>query len=261
MSELLQLVSQSGVNEFLHGLLQSVEGTFHRNELENNLGALGNQAPSAALDSLVANNLVQQIGVRFGLSQFGHKIALLIDAMHGADVEDVVRRLRRLEGSTEIYQLVRQGMTTRFLNTFIDHPYFGSLYLCSPWINLNYKEASLIRYGVLHSEKRTGKKPDIMVITRPLDDKEYPRQRASGLGLQPLIEMGARTYYVNNVHTKLYIREPDANGGYTVALVGSENLTQSNLLELGIQINGDGRLISQLTAHFFELTNYSSEQG
>jgi hypothetical protein len=258
MPELLEIIARQGVERFLRSLLNSSVTGFARTELENRLSEVGASSPRSTVDDLLGVNLLQRTGARFGISRLGHRVALLIDALNGGDIDDIVRRLRRLDGSVERYEMVRQGMTTRFLDTFVEHPYFGSLYICSPWINLNEKETSLIRYGVLLSEKRTGRRPDIHVITRPA--AELPEEiRATGMGMRPLIEMGARVYYIRNVHSKLYIREPDENGGYGVALVGSENLTQSNYLELGIQINGDGRLISQLIAHFYEMTSYSSE--
>ncbi|MEX2128246.1 MAG: hypothetical protein WD871_08395 [Xanthobacteraceae bacterium] len=258
MGELLDLVSRAGVDRFIESLIASSTAQFTRVDLENRLKEMGAQLPSEMFDALVAGNVLQPIGRRFGITRFGQKVSLLIEAMEGGDVDDVIRRLRRVDGSQETYELVRQGMTTRFLNTFVDRPYFGALYLCSPWINLNEKEASIIRYGVLRSEKASGKKPDIFVITRP----PHPKMPVgSGSGIKPLIEMGADINYLSRVHTKLYIREPDANGGFTLALVGSENLTQSGHLELGIQINGDGRLISQLVAHFYELTSYTSEKA
>jgi hypothetical protein len=227
-----------------------------RPDLENKLVELGGQSATQTVDQLLTSNLLHPIGSGLGISQFGHKVSLLVDAIETGTVDDLARRIRRLDGSAEPYELVRQGMTTRFLNSFVDRPYFGALYLCSPWINLNSKEAAMIRYGLMQSEKRTGRRPDIYVITRPT--KEGPdEQVGSGLGLAPLVEMKADVTYMKKVHTKLYIREPDDNGGPALALVGSENLTQSKHLELGIQINGDGRLISQLVAHFFELTSYS----
>jgi hypothetical protein len=258
MSELLEIISRQGVDRFLQSLISSSEAAFARTELENRLAEAGSASARITVDELIAGNLLQRTGARFGISRRGHRVALLIHALNGGDIDDTVRRLRRLDGSTELYELVRQGMTTRFLSTFVDRPYFGSLYLCSPWINLNEKETSLIRYGVLQSQKRTGRRPDIHVITRPADS--IPEEiRVARVGMKPLIEMGANFYFLKSLHSKLYIREPDENGGYSVALVGSENLTQSNYLELGIQINGDGRLISQLIAHFYELTSYSSE--
>lgn len=260
MAELLEIISRPGIDRFLRSLINSSEAAFARIELENNLADAGAASPRTTVDDLIAANLIQQMGARFGISRYGHRTALLIEAMNGGNIDDLVRRLRRLDGVAERYEIVRQGMTTRFLSTFVERPYFGALYICSPWINLNERETSLIRYGVLQSEKRTGSRPDIHVITRPLED--LPEQiRVSGIGMKPLIEMGAHIYFLKSVHSKLYIREPDANGGYSLALVGSENLTQSNYLELGIQINGDGRLISQLIAHFYELTSYTSEPG
>jgi hypothetical protein len=209
-------------------------------------------------DDLISNRLLQQLGVRFSISHYGHRVTLLLEAMNGGDIEDVIRRLRRLEGFDELYELVRQGMTTRFLNTFIERPHFGRLYFCSPWINLNHREAALVRHGLMQSQKKGSKVPEVLVITRPLE--YYPDGiRVSGLGIQPLVDLGAKIFFLKNVHTKLYIREPGENGGYSLAIVGSENLTQSNYLELGIQVNGDGRLISQLISHFYELTSYSSE--
>lgn len=256
MSEMLELVARPGVDQFLKRLVAESDAAFARHELESNLQSLGSMDSGSTVDALLKANFLRSIGSGLGLSQFGHKVSLLIDAMNGADIEHVVKRLRLLEGSPDAYELVRQGMTTRFLNTFQNYPFFGTLYLCSPWINLNSKEAALIRYGVLETEKRNGRRPEILVITRPPEEQPQ-NSTGSGLGIKPLADMGAQITYVRRVHTKLYIRDPDANGGMSMALVGSENLTQSNHLELGIQINGDTRLIAQLIGHFLEIAGYT----
>jgi hypothetical protein len=260
MPELLELVARAGVGAFLRSLVNSSIATFAWSELENRLADAGSTSPQETLEHLIRAHLLQRTGAGFAISRFGYRVSLLVHALDGGDLDDVVRKLRRLDGSAEPYELVRQGMTTRFLSTLVERPYFGALYLCSPWINLNEKETSIIRYGVLQSEKRTGRRPEIHVLARPPDDMPTSL-RGAGAGMKPLIELGARTYFIRKLHSKLYIREPDLNGGYSVALVGSENLTQSDYLELGIQINGDGRLISQLIAHFYELTSFSSEAG
>ena len=44
-----------------------------------------------------------------------------------------------------------------------------------------------------------------------------------------------------------------------MAIVGSQNLTKSNYLELGIRINSDNQVIDHLIAYFWEITNYSHE--
>jgi hypothetical protein len=154
---------------------------------------------------------------------------------------------------------LRRGITGLCLNTLAERPYFGRLYFCSPWINLNEREAALVRHGMLQSQKRARRKdPEVLVITRPAEDNPTGI-RMTGLGIRPLTDLGAQIYYLKNLHSKLYIREPDENGGYSVAIVGSENLTQSNYLELGIQISGNDQIISQLISHFLELSSYSYE--
>ena len=44
-----------------------------------------------------------------------------------------------------------------------------------------------------------------------------------------------------------------------MAIVGSQNLTRSNHLELGIRVNNDSRMIDELIRYFLELTSYSTE--
>jgi hypothetical protein len=259
MPDLLEVLSRRGVDHLLKSLISSSESAFRRSELENALADAGSATTTETVDDLIAIRLLQQLGVRFSISHYGHRIALLLEAMNGGDIENVIRRLRQHDGLSERYQLVRQGMTTRFLNSLAERPHFGRLYFCSPWINLNEKEAALVRHGLLQSQKTAGAKPpEILVITRPVEAAPEGI-RLNGLGIRPLQDMGATIYFLKNLHSKLYIREPDENGGYSLALVGSENLTQSNYLELGIQISGDDQLISQLISHFLELTSYSSE--
>jgi hypothetical protein len=44
------------------------------------------------------------------------------------------------------------------------------------------------------------------------------------------------------------------SGGYSMAILGSQNLTRSNYLELGIRINSDSQIINKLIAYFWELS-------
>lgn len=251
----LEVIGQPGVAPFLQHLAHSSDAAFIRVELENRLRDEGGTSPREMIDQLFDLRLLQQIGPRFGISHYGHRISLLVEALNGAEIEDVFRRLRRLHGAGELYELVRQGMTSRFIKTLIDRPSFGRLYFCSPWINPSDREAATLRYSVLQMQKSHGKPPEILVITRPSKDQPEGARK----GLKVFSEIGAKIYFLNRMHSKLYIREPDENGGYLMAIVGSENFTRSNYLELGIQINGDGRLISQLIGHFLDLISYSSE--
>jgi hypothetical protein len=44
-----------------------------------------------------------------------------------------------------------------------------------------------------------------------------------------------------------------------MAIVGSQNLTKSRYLELGVRINSDSQMIDRLIGYFLELTNHSRE--
>ena len=74
-----------------------------------------------------------------------------------------------------------------------------------------------------------------------------------------MLDLGATIFLHRSLHSKLYIREPGANGGSLLAIVGSQNLTRSNYLELGIQILGDSTLVQNLVRYFFDVTNESVE--
>ena len=220
-------------------------GTTHdfRNRLlENLFQDYGAGSPVQLFDCLLHSNVLQNIGQRFGLSDHGRKLLLLISAINGADIEDVFYRLRRIDGHRPIYELVRQGMTTRFFDTLVDRRGFGALYVCSPWINPTDKDCSMLKYAVTTEEKRTGTRPTLQVVTRP------PESQPMGIetGLKCFKEVGATIYYHKRLHSKLYIREPGLSGGLLLAILGSENLTRSNLLELGIMVNGDDRVVNQL---------------
>lgn len=255
MSSILEIVGKPGIASLLRGIASSSESTFQRTELESRLQALAGGSPAEAIEELIDTRLLQKLGRGLAISDYGQRTSLLVEALEGEDINDVFRRLRRLSDRTELYELVRQGMTTRFLKTLMERPRFGRLYFCSPWINLTDHEAAILRYAAMQTYKTTGRAPEVLVITRP------PELQPEAIhdGLKPFREVSAEIVFLKRLHSKLYIREPDENGGSALAIIGSENLTQSNNLELGIQINGDGYLISQLIAYFYELSSYASE--
>ena len=255
MSWLLQILAESGVDQTLDILMRSSDPAFERNELENFFLDRGAQSPDELFDRLLHANVFQAVGGRFGLSQNGRKLSLLISAINGADVNDVFRRIRRIEGHDQSYELVRQGMTSRFFKSLIDRPGFDALYICSPWINPTEKQASELKYAAMKQQDRVGVAPSIFVITRPPKD----RPKGTEIGLEPFRQVAAKIFYNKKVHTKLYIREPDSAGGVLLAIVGSQNLTRSTHLELGIVIKGDDQLVHQLIAHFMDLSNVSEE--
>jgi len=177
-----------------------------------------------------------------------------LEALNGGDLRDIYRRLSRIDNTLRVYELIREGMTKAFLQNLVERPGFGRLYICSPWISLDRKQQELLFHAIIQVEQRRGTRPEILVITRP-DEK-------TGLvpaTVKPFQDLGATLFLNRRLHTKLYIREPDTSGGYTMAIVGSQNLTKSNYLELGVRINSDSQMITQLIAYFYELTNHSHE--
>jgi phosphatidylserine/phosphatidylglycerophosphate/cardiolipin synthase-like enzyme len=146
-------------------------------------------------------------------------------------------------------------MTKLFLRSINERPGFRRLYLCSPWISLDQRDVVMLAHAVLQVQEKRGERPEIVVIVRPEQDGPV-RVPAS---VVPLRELGATIFLNSRLHTKLYIREPDSNGGYAMAIVGSQNLTKSSYIELGLRINSDSQMIYQLIAYFWEITYDSYE--
>jgi len=226
-----------------------------RDALEEQLANVPIDAPGDVIDVLLTHGLLAPFGDRLGLTTKGHRTSLLLEALDGGDLEDVFRRLRRLTGQPEMYQLVREGMTSTFIRSLVERPGFQRLFICSPWINPNVKDAAILRHVVLTAMRQQPGSPEVLVVSRPRD--EMPPGAENGLSV--FRELGAQIWYNRRLHSKLYIREPDRRGGAPMAIVGSQNLTRSTHFELGIRINGDSRLIDQLIRYFLELTSRSSE--
>ena len=256
MSALLQELAQSGVEQTLDALMASSEAAFERNALENMFQDHGALSPSHTFDRLMDFNVFHAIGDRFGLSQNGRKLSLLLSAVNGADLDDVFRRIRRIDGYDFGYELVRQGMTSLFFDSLLNKPGFNTLYICSPWINPTERQASKLKFAMMKQQGRRGIAPEILVITRPLKDQPKGTEK----GLEPFRQLNAKIFYNKKVHSKLYIREPDPAGGVLLAIVGSQNLTRSAMLELGILVRNDDQIVNQLIAHFIDLSNLSDEQ-
>jgi hypothetical protein len=252
--ELLELLTKSGVVVTLEKLAGGNTTALPRTVLEDIFAEQGASSPNEAVEHCMQANLLEPFGPRLGISSFGRRTLLLIEAIEGGDVEHIFRRLRRMTGARETYELVRQGMTSRFFASLVEHPGVARLFFCSPWIHPTEKEAGILRHTAFQIAKR-GRKLEVLVLTRP------PEMMPKGIagGLDCFKDVGAQFFFHARLHSKLYIREPDANGGFLMAIVGSQNLTRSNHLELGIRINNDSRMIDELIRYFLELTSYSAE--
>ncbi len=255
MPDIFDLLGQPAAANSMIALSKAAETSFRRPDLEDHFASHGVADPDQCIDGLMAANLLQAYGQNFGASLFGLRSALLLEALTGADIDIVYRRMRRLSGQEEQFELVRQDMTLMFLKALVERPDFGRLYICSPAINLSKKETAHFRYGINQAEKRTGQRPEVLVITRPRP------KTANGIeaGLAPFEAVGAEICFHPTLHSKLYIREPAQAGGYSMAIVGSQNITKTKYLELGIRINSDGTLINQLIMYFFDVMSLATE--
>jgi len=211
--------------------------------------------PIAAIGDFVCSNLLRQYGDNYCLTSLGIRTTLLLDALNGGDVRDTYRRLARLDSTLRTYELIREGMTKAFLSNLVRRPGFGRLYFCSPWISLDRKQEDMLSQAVSQMEQRRGVRPEILVITRPAHGTDTSAPESLG----PFQGLGAKLFLHKRLHTKLYIREPDSSGGYAMAIVGSQNLTKSRYIELGVRINSDSQMISQLIAYFWELSHHCYE--
>jgi hypothetical protein len=100
---LLEVLSRSGVDQILRSLISSSDAAYERSELEDKLVYAGSASPSKTIDDLISVRLIHQVGARLGISRYGYRVALLLDAMIGGNIQHVIRRLERLEGFAERY--------------------------------------------------------------------------------------------------------------------------------------------------------------
>ena len=250
-THLHQTLSIPGTYEFLKAL-DHTSITSRQEQLVAIMADEGVADPQRTLGDLVSANILQRLGTRFTLSTLGIRTFVLLDAINGGDLRHACQRLSSLDSTLHTYELVREGMTAAFLEDINARPDFARLYICSPWITLDERGRSLLTHAV-QSAEAGGERPELLVLTRPDDDGRAPS------GVSPLRDLGATVFLNSSLHTKLYIREPGRRGGYSLAVVGSQNLTRSKYLELGIRINSDGAMINRLISYFLELSHHSVE--
>ena len=246
-----QTLSVPGTYEFLKELDHTAAVT-SEDQLLSTMAEAGVTNPQCTFEDLVSANILQRLGIRFTLSTYGIRAFVLLDALNGGDIRLAYQRLSNLDSTLRTYELVREGMTASFLEDINARPDFARLYICSPWIALDERGRGLLTHAVQSAEAR-GERPELLVLTRPGDDGGAPP------GISPLRDLGATVFLNSRLHTKLYVREPGRRGGYALAVVGSQNLTHSRYLELGIRINSDGTMINRLISYFLELSHTSVE--
>ncbi len=181
------------------------------------------------------------------VSTRGHRTLLFTSGALGSPSESVIRELRTVERSLLQYELVREGMTSRFIKGLLQEPGFQRLYLCSPWINLQKDDLARLAVALDKATRALPRPPEVFVLAQT---PKTPEMRSA---LEKLRNLGAVVAEKSKLHSKLYMREPGPSGGLWLAIVGSENLTRQKWIELGIEIRNDSELLSRLRSYFFDL--------
>jgi hypothetical protein len=207
------------------------------------LAAAGIRDPEAALRVLQSLGLLTQVNnEEVSLSQAGRRTRLLLAGVNQVlPMEDVVRGLAAESAALPHYYLVTD-MTEHFIMNLYQRPDFGRVYICSPWLSF---EPATLQYLVHALALASRSRPaQIYVVTR--------RAQAQA-GITALRNLGADITFRDDLHTKLYIRDPGRSGGLLLSILGSQNLTRSAYLELGLVVRNDSVIISRLIAYFFTL--------
>src|SRR5262249_24702586 len=97
-SELLELLANAGITDTLDHLAAENTTAFPRSALEDIFADHGANSSADAVENCMQANLIEPFGSRFGISNFGRRTLLLVEALEGGDIADIYRRLRRMSG-------------------------------------------------------------------------------------------------------------------------------------------------------------------
>jgi hypothetical protein len=176
-----------------------------------------------------------------------YRTLLFLSGALGGASTSVFDELRILEPALQRYELVREGMTSRFIKGLLAEPGFQRLYICSPWINIVKQDVGRLATALANATRSLRRPPEIFVLVKTPDLPEVRRT------LDVLRSMGANVVEKPRLHSKLYMREPGPSGGLSLAILGSENLTRPKWIELGIEIRNDSYILSRLRSYFFDV--------
>ena len=227
-------------------------GTLQARPLLKGLREAGCRTPGRVANELKAAGLLAAHSSGFCVSTVGYRALLFVSGALGTATPRIFDELYSIDASSRRYELVREGMTTRFIKGLVANPSFRRLYICSPWVNLQRQDLSRLAVAIHKAQDIVGRSPEILVLV------QTPRSAELRKSLGDLRRFGATIVEKPRLHSKLYMREPGAAGGLSMAIVGSENLTRPKWLELGIEIRNDSQILSQLRSYFFDVFGRSS---
>lgn len=248
---LSEILGKNGIYPWLEEVHQNQPLTF--DSALDSMSELGIEFPDQTIKEIINQGVILLAGENIVLSNFGRRITLLLSGINGADVREVFRKISKIEPSLLPYEIVREGMTGEFISTLESNPKFRRVFICSPWLIMKRKLLHKFVYAShLAQDRNKDGKLDISVIVRPLS-KEASGYSQSLETLQTLKRIGADIVVNKKVHAKIYVRTPGRSGGLTMGVFGSENLTGSRNIELGIRIMNDTEIVNKLIAHFYDI--------
>ena len=234
-------LGQPGVFECLqflhHGMVAS------RDAVTAHLVKSGAHDPQGVLALLTnSGQLSEDRSGRLSLTQSGRRNRLLLAAVNGTPLEDVMHLLATESAPSPAYYLLTHDMTDHFVMNLHDRPDFARVYICSPWLAFERTTLDYLVHALALASRQQS--PRLYVLTRG---------RQSPQGVDALRRLGADIVFREQLHTKLYIREPGPAGGPLLCVLGSQNLTRSKYIELGIAVRNDSVITSRLIAYFYML--------
>ena len=213
----------------------------------NRLQELGCPSPRRVLTELDGAGFLAPHARGLAVSMAGYRALLFLSGALGAPTPSILDELYSIDTSSRRYELVREGMTTRFIKELLTNPSFQRLYICSPWINLQRQDLSRLAVAIHKAQGIVRRVPEILVVV------QTPRRDDLAKSIRDLKQFGATIVEKPRLHSKLYMRKPGPAGGLSMAIVGSENLTRPKWIELGIEIRNDSQILSQLRSYFFDV--------
>lgn len=261
MKKLSEIIGQIGAFDFLSKVEEN-PGVFDSSSVYDAMSSAGVEDPDGLYNDLIQNGIVTQYGRYYSLSTLGTKTLLLLQAINGEDIELVYRRLAGIYPELRHYELVREGMTLKFIHDLYAQPNFGRIYFCSPLINLEKKTLGRLAQALHWAEYRFGKRDVEFLVVHGAFKEDEEEDRPFKETLNSLKSLGADIRIFPKypkLHVKLYVREPPSSGGLLRAVVGSQNLTRSRNIELGIWITNDSEIINKLIGEFLDIHNQGNE--
>ncbi len=246
-----ELLSIPGVASELLSLAREMT-VFQRDDCESRLRSTGCRSPEAVFEELRAAGFFAGRPLGLAVTTYGYRSLLFVSGALGEASDRVFDELRVIEPTLRRYELVREGMTSRFIKSLLTEPSFQRLYLCSPWINLQNDDFGRLAVAWDKARRSLARPPELLVLVQT---PAKPEVRESLERLKGRLKaFDAQIVEKPRLHSKLYIREPGPSGGLWLAIVGSENLTRQKWIELGIEIRNDSYILSRLRNYFFEIS-------